>query len=244
MKTMLITGASSGIGKELALAAGSEEWNVIACGRNEERLAELAHGSEHIQTRAFDLTDPQACERMLGDVSPDVVVLNAGNCEYVDVDDFNTALFRRVFEANFFSATHCIEVLLPRLKAGSQLVLVDSMARLLPFTQSEAYGASKAALHYMTRCIDVDLRPRGITVQSISPGFVKTPLTEKNTFSMPMQVQASEAARAILKSIQRRERAGYFPSVFAAIVRSLALLPSAVQVAICRRLARQQEALS
>lgn len=244
MKTLLITGASSGIGRATALAAAQSGWRVIACGRNEQRLKELMSLNQNIQTLAFDLTDRAACATALAGLAPDVTVLNAGNCEYVDIEDWDPELFRRVFDANFFSAVNCIEVLLPQLSAGSQLVLVDSLARLLPFTRSEAYGASKAALHYLTRSLEVDLRDRGIAVQSVSPGFVRTPLTDRNAFAMPMRVEPEEAARAILRSIERREGSGYFPTLFAGIIRALALLPAKVQVALCLALARREEAVS
>ncbi len=244
MKTMLITGASSGIGRATAIAAAQEGWRVIACGRNEERLAALVEEASTIETRAFDLSDPAACATALGDLAPDVSILNAGSCEYVDVDAWDTALFRRVFEANFFSVTHCLEQLLPRLQRGSQVLFVDSLARLLPFTRSEAYGASKAALYYLAKTLEVDLKDRGIVVQTVSPGFVRTPLTDRNDFAMPMRVEPEDAARAILRSVHRRRATGYFPALFAAILRGLGALPSAWQVSLCRRMARRQAVAS
>lgn len=244
MKTLLITGASSGIGRATALAAASAGWRVIACGRDEDRLAELAASHAHIATRAFDLTDRSACLRELADTAADVVVLNAGNCEYVDVEAWDPAMFRRVFDANFFSAVNCIEALLPQLREGSQLIVVDSLARLLPFTRSEAYGASKAALHYLTRCLEVDLHRRGVIVQSVSPGFVRTPMTDRNAFSMPLRIEAEEAALAILRIIRSGRRAAYFPTLFAACIRSLALLPARLQVALCRAMAQREEVTS
>ena len=243
-KTMLITGASSGIGRATALRAAAEGWWVVACGRNQERLKALASEAPNIETLAFDASDREACSRALAGVAPDVALLNAGSCEYVDVDAWDPALFRRVFDANFFSVVNCVEALLPELKPGAQLAIVDSLARLLPFTRSEAYGASKAALHYLTRCLEVDLKDRGIKVQSVSPGFVRTPLTDRNEFAMPMRVEPDDAARAILRSVTRGERSGYFPTLFAGIIRTLALLPSRVQVALCQRLARSAEVAS
>jgi NAD(P)-dependent dehydrogenase (short-subunit alcohol dehydrogenase family) len=241
---MLITGASSGIGRATALKAAKDGWLVIACGRNEDRLAELREEASGIKTLAFDLLDEAACERALSGLSPDVAVLNAGICEYVDVEHWDPALFRRVFEANFFSAVNCLKHLLPQAKSSSQIVFVDSLARLLPFTRSEAYGASKAALHYLAKSLEVDLRGRGVTIQSISPGFVRTPLTDRNDFAMPMRVEPDDAARAILASIARRRSSGYFPAVFAGILRFLGSLPSTAQVAICARLARRSEVVS
>ena len=240
MKTMLITGASSGIGRATAVAAAQDGWRVIACGRNQERLDALRDEASNIEVLAFDLTDTEACRTALSGLKPDATILNAGNCEYVDVNDWDTQMFRRVFEANFFSAINCLEHLVPNVEKGSQIVFVDSLARLLPFTRSQAYGASKAALHYLAKSLEVDLKDKGIIVQTASPGFVRTPLTDKNDFDMPMRIEPEEAARAILKSVRRRKSSSYFPTVFAGILRVLGSLPSAMQVAVCRAMARNQ----
>jgi NAD(P)-dependent dehydrogenase (short-subunit alcohol dehydrogenase family) len=240
MKTLLITGASSGIGKATAIAAAEAGWHVVACGRNRERLDELAAHHEAIDVRAFDLTDPQACLANLSNLSPDVTILNAGACEYVDVDRWEPALFRRVFDANFFSVINTLHALLPSLKVGSQLLFVDSLARLLPFTRSEAYGASKAALFYLTKSLEVDLRDRGIVVQSVSPGFVRTPLTDKNSFAMPMRMEVEDAAQAILQLVGTKAATSYFPMIFASILRVLGSLPVSMQTALCRYLARKE----
>ena len=240
MKQILITGATSGIGKATAELAAAQSWHVIACGRNESKLQELEDANPNITGLKFDITDLDATKAALGSLSPDVVLLNAGVCEYVDAEDWDSALFRRVFEANFFGLTHCIEALLPQMKAGSRIAVVDSLARLLPFTRSQAYGASKAAAFYMAKSLEVDLAPRGIAVQTISPGFVETPLTDKNEFSMPMRITSDEAAKAILRAVSSDKRTHYFPGLFAAILRALSSLPASVQSKLCQRMAASQ----
>lgn len=238
MKEILITGASSGIGYASAIKAAKDGWRVIACGRNQKRLDELARQHENIRTLAFDITDESSCKVVLGQLSPDVVLLNAGTCEYVDINNWQPSMFKRVFDANFFSVVYCIGALLPNLKANNQIVFVDSLARLLPFTKSQAYGASKAALFYLAKTLDVDLNKRGIVVKTVSPGFVKTPLTDKNTFDMPMSISADEAAVSIFNIIKRKNRTGYFPTVFAFIIRTLAaIFPMSLQIKLCRYLA-------
>ena len=195
MKTILITGATSGIGKALAIHAAKEGYRVIACGRNKDALDELSSNS-NIDACQFDVTDLEDARRALSAVKFDIAVLNAGTCEYVDIDNFEPDMFRRVFEPNFFGVVNCVDALLPKLQQGDKLVIVDSMARLLPFTKSQAYGASKAALHYFTKSLEVDLHHKGIKVQAVSPGFVETPLTDKNDFEMPMKISVEEAAQS------------------------------------------------
>lgn len=239
MSEILITGASSGIGRATSLWAAKAGWQVIACGRDLGRLDALSSEHSGIRTLAFDVTDVEDCRRALDSISPDVVLLNAGTCEYVDIDRWDIQLFRRVFDANFFGAINCLDPLLANLQRGSQLVFIDSLARLLPFTRSEAYGSSKAALFYLAKTLEVDLKDRGIHVQTISPGFVETPLTERNDFAMPMQISVEEAASSVMQCITSKTRTGYFPTVFSAIIRTLSLLPSRLQTALCGRLRAQ-----
>lgn len=228
MKTLLITGATSGIGKALALQAAEKGYQVIACGRNQDVLNELA-SKPNIQPLQFDVTSLEDAKQALHNVKCDIAILNAGTCEYVDIDEFESDMFRRVFETNFFGVVHCVEALIPSLKRGNKLVIVDSMARLLPFTRSQAYGASKAALHYFTKSLEVDLHDRGIKVQAVSPGFVETPLTDKNDFDMPMKITATEAAESMLKGIETDKQTVFFPRMFGLILRFMHILPVGLQ---------------
>lgn len=220
MKSLLITGATSGIGKALALHAAKNNYRVIACGRNEDALNELSK-IDNIESLRFDVSSLESARDALKDVNADYYVFNAGTCEYVDVERFESDMFRRVFEPNFFGVVHCVEAVLPTLKKGNSLVIVDSMARLMPFTRSQAYGASKAAVHYFTKSLEVDLHDKGIRVQAVSPGFVETPLTDKNDFDMPMKITADEAAVAMLKGIESGKSSIYFPRMFGYILRCM-----------------------
>ncbi|WP_269520181.1 SDR family NAD(P)-dependent oxidoreductase [Alteromonas sp. BMJM2] len=228
MTTLLITGATSGIGKALAEHAAQKGYDVIACGRNEEALSELAR-HENITSCQFDVSSLDDTKNALKDIQFDIAILNAGTCEYVDIDQFESDMFRRVFEPNFFGVVNCVDAFIHNLKAGKTLVIVDSMARLLPFTRSQAYGASKAALHYFTKSLEVDLHDRGVKVQAVSPGFVETPLTEKNDFDMPMKITAQEAAESMLKGIESDKRTIFFPKMFGYILRLMNVLPSGLQ---------------
>mgnify|MGYP001544743768 CR=1 FL=1 len=236
MKTLLITGASSGIGYATAVEAANQGWRVIACGRNIQRLEQLTLEHYAIEYLAFDLNDKQACQANLANLKVDTVILNAGTAEYVDVDGFDSAVFERVFNANYFSALNCLEVLLPNMRAGSQFLFVDSLSRLLPFTKNQAYGSSKAALYYLAKSLEVDLKDRHIAVKTVSPGFVKTPLTDKNTFDMPMCISAEEAAVAMMKAVDAKSATHYFPFIFSLILRVLSLLPEVIKSRIARAL--------
>lgn len=228
MTTMLITGATSGIGHALAQRAVEDGYQVIACGRNQDKLDELSRHS-HITSLQFDVSDAEATAAALKEARYDIAVLNAGTCEYVDIDEYDPEMFRRVFEANFFGVVNCVNGLLPTLRKGKKLVIVDSMARLFPFTRSEAYGSSKAALHYFTKSLEVDLWDRGVKVQSVSPGFVETPLTEQNDFDMPMMIKVEKAAEELLHGIKKNRQSIFFPTRFGLIMRFLHILPVPLQ---------------
>lgn len=232
MATILITGATSGIGEALAKRCINDGHSVIACGRNEEKLAELAK-LDNMTTCRFDVTDETATKKALAHIQCDIAVLNAGTCEYVDINNVEPDMFKRVFDANVFGVVNVVSALIPVLKSGNKIVFVDSLARLLPFPKSQAYGASKAALNYIAKSFEVDLAHTGIAVQTLSPGFVKTPLTDKNDFPMPMVISAEEAADYMLKGIISTRASVYFPRRFSFIVRLLNLLPEIIQKKIC-----------
>lgn len=228
MPKVLITGATSGIGEQLAIRYANQMWEVVACGRNQQKLQQLSELSPLIRTSAFDVTDAEqvamAASELTNDL--DLVILNAGNCEYIDDPmAFDSALFQRVIDVNLVSIAHCLEHILPKMIKGSTLVLMSSSAAYLPLPRATAYGASKAALNYLTKTLAIELHKFGIGVSLICPGFVKTPLTEKNDFAMPMQVSAELAARIIYFDLQLGRREIHFPYIFTFIMKCFAALP-------------------
>ncbi|MFC0444972.1 SDR family NAD(P)-dependent oxidoreductase [Pseudidiomarina halophila] len=234
---ILITGATSGIGKQLTIDYAKAGHHIVACGRNEEALAALQQQfPDHIAGQKLDITDAEATVRDLrGYTDVDLVILVAGVCEYLDMDAFSADLFARVFDVNVVGTMRCVEAVLPNLKSGSKLVIVGSTARLLPFTRAEAYGGSKAAIHYITRSLQVDLEDRGIKVLSVSPGFVETPMTEQNDFEMPMQVSVEFASQFIRKGIDKNRLDITFPRTFGWFLKFASRLPQSWQLALSRR---------
>ena len=194
-----------------------------------------------------DLTDPEqvrAIGERIGEHwgALDQAILNAGTCEYVDVQDFQAAMVERVMRANLFSAAHCVEAALPLLRQGERphLVAVSSSVTFLPLPRAEAYGASKAAMSYLFDTLRVDLAAEGIAVTLVSPGFVDTPLTQKNDFPMPMRWPVEKAARHIALKLDRQPYHIAFPGPFIAILRLLGSLPKGLQLALGKRLSRTE----
>ena len=238
MRRVLITGASSGIGKQLAQDYAAEGWEVIACGRDAEKLIAVASASPLIIPLRFDITDLSETRQALQDVQADLVILCAGTCEYLDNGVVEAEKVVRVMNTNFIGPVNCLDALLPRLAPGSRVALVGSVAWLLPFSRSEAYGASKAALAFFARSLAVDLAKRQIHISLIQPGFVETPLTARNDFPMPMMVTAVQASKHIRKKLAHGASEIAFPPLFARLLKTTALLPVGLQKWLCRKMVK------
>ncbi len=224
---VLITGATSGIGEQLALDYHNQGHEVWAFGRNKEALSKLAKIGLH--TAQVDLSKREETLQWFKSLtSLDLAILSAGTCEYIDLPEFDSALIARVMRGNVESMAVSIEGVLPLLRKGNRphLVGVGSSVTYLPLPRSEAYGASKAALAYMLDTLRIDLYEENITVSHVCPGFVKTPLTDKNDFPMPMRITTKEASDAIRKGIEERKTEIHFPKKFTYTLKVLSLIPN------------------
>ncbi|ABM02839.1 short-chain dehydrogenase/reductase SDR [Psychromonas ingrahamii 37] len=237
MKRILITGATSGIGKALCLLYQKQGYAVIACGRNQQALDEL-RSLKNVSTLSFDISDKEQVEEALRTLPElDMVILNAGSCEYIDnAKNFDGDLFARVITTNLIALGYCLQSVLPKIKKGGQLALMGSSAIYLPFSRAEAYGASKAGVAYLAKTLAIDLIDDQISVCLINPGFVKTPLTDKNAFSMPMLITADKAADYIFKGLLKGKKEIHFPAFFTFTLKILAFFPDAVWFFIATRM--------
>lgn len=230
---VLITGASSGIGARLAADYLADGWQVFGCGRNLERLVAM----EGITPLVFDATDREqvqsagrSLEASLAGNKLDLLILNAGGCEYIDDPlHFDDLLFERIVQTNLVSVGYCLSALLPQLSRRGRLALMSSSATYMPLPRAEAYGASKAAVNYLAQTLAASLQgnrdTRDIGVSLICPGFVRTPLTDKNDFPMPMCIDVEQASAAIRKGLQLGVEEIHFPKRFTLFLKTLSLLP-------------------
>ena len=218
MMTVLITGASSGIGAGLAKSFAADGHLVIACGRDASRLAALQQFSPNISVRLFDMTDRDACRQALTGCFADLIILCAGTCEYLDHGQVDAALVERVMATNFLGPVNCLAALQTQLEAGDRVVLVSSMAHWLPFPRAEAYGASKAALTWFANSLRLDWEPKGV--------------------AMPGRVSVDRAVAAIRHGLAKGKNHIAFPTGFSLALRLLASLPSGIQRLLLRRMVR------
>lgn len=231
-----ITGASSGIGLALAQHALKNGARVAVSGRNRGALENINGGDGQTLVLPFDVRDGEAAQAAAESMREkwgglDWAVLNAGDCEYVnprEQDEWGGAggdAFSRMMEVNFLGAVRCAHAALPLLRQSRGLLAaVSSTAALCPLPRAAAYGSSKAALSYFTRALEPHFPEVDFCV--VSPGFVKTPLTDRNDFPMPFITSAEDAAAIIWRGIKARRNEVIFPRRLSWLLRAVTLLPS------------------
>lgn len=227
-KTIFITGATSGIGLSLVEKYISQGDNVIACGRSKAKMAAIENSV--YQTALFDITDDNSVEHAAKNIDAiDVLILNAGDCRYIDdAINFDGKSFASVIATNLTALGSLLEHFLPKVKKGGQVVFVSSSATIVPFPRSEAYGASKAGMDYLANSLRLDLVQHNIDVTLVHPGFVSTPLTDKNDFSMPFMISSSEAASRMITGIEKRKKYLHFPKRLTLLLKVFSLLPTSL----------------
>lgn len=218
-KTVWLVGASSGIGRALALKLVAAGNFVIVSARRQAQLDELVqlHPTKMAVLKA-DLSQDNneivsAQLTQLTDVI-DVVVVAMGTVEYEEDVALDVAMYRRVFDANFFGVVNALSIAKPFLEASEQrgyIVGISSLSMMLGFSRAQAYGASKAAVDYFLHTLLIDLPKRKFDVSIVRPGFVETPMTSVNDFPMPFLMSPEQAAERILKGMQKRKRLIVFP---------------------------------
>jgi short-subunit dehydrogenase len=228
-----IIGASYGIGAALAERLADDGQEVWASARSADKIEALAASRPgRIRPLPLDVTDRPAVAEALQAIEaaggpPDVVVLNAGTHQPVDARDFRADDLRKVLELNVMGVANGIEAVLPGMleRNAGRLAIVASVAGYAGLPTSAYYGCSKGGLINMVESLAFDLRKTGVKLQLINPGFVKTPLTDKNAFKMPFLVPAEEAARAIARGLESDRFEIAFPTPFVLILKVLRLLP-------------------
>jgi short-subunit dehydrogenase len=184
-ETALVTGASSGIGRETAVMLAEKGFQVIVAARRTDRLNELAARLEGITPMAVDLSDTRDTERFCGHVSGlsepvSVLINNAGYSLRGVLEDVPIEAAKRMFQVNVFSLMQVTQACLPgmRRRRGGTVVNVSSMAGKFAFPGSSAYAATKHAVEAITDALRLEVRPFGIRVVAIRPGFIATEFNE------------------------------------------------------------------
>lgn len=230
-----ITGASSGIGAGVAQALVKEGWTVIGFARRSDALADVmaeTQGPGRFIPWALDVVDAEACKQATASLIaahglPALAILNAGTYLPDDARSFEAAAFRKTIDVNLMGIVHFLEALLPALtqRGWGQLVLVSSVAGYSGLPRALSYGASKAAVINLAEALRLEAGNSGVKVQLICPGFVKTPLTDRNSFPMPFLMPLETAVTRILRGLRSNRFEIIFPRRFAYGLKLLRALP-------------------
>ena len=238
-----IVGGSTGIGAALAKAYLEEGYQVLISARNEERLSKLAE-SIGCQFMPLDVTDQNACISAWTDICqgsiPDKVIISSGTHQEMPVTEFNAKNCESLMQVNYFGVVYLLEAILPTfLKSGGQIGVISSLAgyRGLPYASS--YGASKAALINLCESLRVELEDSNVDIRLINPGFVKTPLTDKNQFKMPSLISPEQAAGEIVRGLKGQGFEIRFPKLFAATLALLRHLPYKLYFPLVKRVTKR-----
>lgn len=238
-KVVWITGASSGIGAEVAKQLAEVGAKVAASARHLPSLP--TH--PNITHFPVDVTDEQALgvtveeiEQRLGPI--DLAVFGAGAYEPFKPEMFSTRSFTRINEVNYLGSIHALAAVLERFmeRKSGQLAFVASVAGYQGLPKSAYYGPTKAALINLAEALWLELRPHGICVSVINPGFVETPLTAANDFSMPFLMKPARAAALTIKGLKARRFEIAFPLPFVLILKTLQKLPPWLKLRLIQRM--------
>lgn len=193
--------------------------HVIVSARNTEALDDFCQQFPDNATElTFDVADTDAINEKKAQLHTitnrlDRVILNAGNCEYFDANNPDWSLFERITAVNYHGMVNSLAVCFELLKQTEKAHIVGIVSQAIhcPFTQAQAYGASKAAAAYFLDAMRIDCKPLGIDVTTIHPGFIDTPLTQKNDFEMPFLMTVEQATPIMLSAIKKRKKIYSFP---------------------------------
>lgn len=235
-KRVWVTGAGKGIGRAISLAFCEAGVTVYASARSQSDLLNLQKACKSFKGEIIccplDITDLASIEKLFTSwkseqLLPEAAILNAGTHDPFSAHDFSAARCKNLLEVNLQGTINCLEPLLREYMALNRghVAVMASVAGYSGLPTASAYGASKAALINLTEALKLDLKDTGIKVQLISPGFVRTPLTDKNTFTMPALMEPEEAAYRVIDGLLTSRFEITFPRRFTFILKFLRILP-------------------
>lgn len=234
-----VTGASTGIGRHVALDLAREGYTVAATARNAEKLAELAVEAKGLKGRivAFpcDVADDQAISATVAAIENDLgpvalAVLNAGTYFPARGDALEVANFVKTYRINVLGVVNGLVPLVDRMRGRGrgQIAIMGSVSGYGGLPMAAAYGASKAALNNMAEALKFDFDKMNIRIQIINPGFVDTPLTAKNNFIMPALMSVDKASTRIIQGLKTGGFEITFPRRFTWFLKFVNLFPHPV----------------
>lgn len=244
-KVAWVTGAGKGIGRALCKRLAEDGWTVAASARTEADLRSLETECSDGAVHGFvlDVTDEaktaitfDVIENRLGSI--DLAIFNAGTHVPMPVEAFSVEAVRRLVETNLMGTVNGLAYVMPRFigRQSGHIAVVASLAGYRGLPTSAAYGATKAGLINMCEALKPELERHGVRLSLINPGFVETPLTDKNEFPMPFLMPVDDAVAAIVAGLKGNAFEITFPWRFAILMKVLRILPDGLFFSVTRRM--------
>ncbi len=248
-KVIWITGGSSGIGKSLAYKFASEGWQVAISARRENLLKEISESSEKIKSFPLDVTDKVKCKEVFEQIKNyygdlDVCFFSTGTWSPKEEKDIDVEQIENVFKVNFFGTINTIKAVEGHFKNKKNgiITIVSSIAGYRGLPNTTGYGPSKSALISLAESLYFDFERYNVRVCLVCPGFIKTPMTDKNDFKMPFLKTSEFAADKIYDGlINKKQFEIHFPKELTLTLKFFKLLPSKIYFYLVKKLTKFQK---
>jgi len=248
-KTIWITGGSTGIGKALAIKFSNKGWNVAISARRVELLNELSNQHDNISAFPLDVTDKIKCKEVFNQITSkytnvDICFFSTGTWNPKKEKDIDVEQIEDVFKVNFFGTVNSIKAVEQffKDKKSGIITIVSSIAGYRGLPNSTGYGPSKSALNNLTESLYFDFKRFNVRVCLVSPGFIKTPMTDKNDFKMPFLKTPEYAANKIYDGLINKDIFEiHFPKVLTVTLKVLSFLPSKIYFGLVGKLTKYQK---
>jgi len=232
-----ITGASSGIGAEVAQLYAQQGHTVFASARNQATLASMAAASANLSGQIIalplDVTDNNSVQQAV-----DLAILNAGYYEPVEFGDLTLEHFEKTYDVNLLGVVRCMLPVLAYFSNNrhGHIAIVSSVSGFRGLPKAAAYGSSKAALINMAESLKPECNAHGIKLSLVNPGFVKSKLTDRNEFKMPFIMETADAAKRIVRGLESNSFETTFPKRFTYWLKFFRILPYRLYFVLTSRL--------
>ncbi len=248
-KTIWITGGSTGIGKALAIKFAAMGWNVAISARRTELLNELSNSYENISGFPLDVTNKEKCKEVFNEIKNkfeniDICFFSTGTWDPKKEKEIDVEQMEDVFKVNFFGTVNCIKAVEQyfRDKKKGIITIVSSIAGYRGLPNSTGYGPSKSALNNLAESLYFDFKRYNVRICLVSPGFIKTPMTDKNDFKMPFLKTPEYAADQIFEGLVNKNTFEiHFPKSLTITLKLLSFLPSKIYFGLVGKLTKYQK---
>ena len=244
-KVIWITGASTGIGKAIAIKFSKNGWNVAISARRLELLEEISKQNQNVFSFPLDVTNKDDCHKVFTEIKNklgkiDLCVFSTGTWDPKKEKEIDVEQIENVMKVNFFGTLNSIKSVEKYFKdlGKGHISIVSSIAGYRGLPNSTGYGPSKSALNNLTESLYFDFKRYGVRVSLISPGFIKTPMTDKNKFKMPFLMSAKDAAQRIYKKLSSKDFEIYFPKRLIIPMKILQILPNKIYFYIMKKITK------